>query len=291
MNPFVKNLYKSLPFKKQLFSLIRAVYLPTSYQRMYFRGAFKLNVDDLHSFQMIQHNRYGIETELFWKGLDEGWETASMALWIQLCKTSQVVLDIGAAEGMYALVAKSLRPNMTVLAFEPMPQPMAELRSNIELNGYNVSLYEQALSNFTGQAEFYAESESSNEGSLVTSAAASAFSQRVSVTTLAKIIDDSSLARIDLMKIDVEGAEPQVLEGMGPYLSEFKPSMIIEVLNDEVGANVERLLDGLGYLYFDINDDIRKGPRTLRAAKHIRKSICLNYLVVQPGIARELGIA
>lgn len=290
MNPVVKQAYKAMPLKKQLFSMIRAFWLPRFYQRMYFNGPFKLKINELHTFQMIQHNRYGIETELFWKGLDEGWETASLAIWVKLCQKSEVILDIGAAEGLYALVAQSLRPETTILAFEPLPQPMTELRRNIELNGYNVSLYQQALSNYTGEADFYAESESSNEGSLVSSASASASALRVSVTTLANVIEEAKLAQVDLMKIDVEGAEPQVLEGMGLYLGKYKPSMIIEILNDEVGKRVEQLLDGLGYLYFDINDDSRKGPKTIRPLAHIKKSICLNYLVVQPHVAHWLGL-
>lgn len=291
MNPIVKRAYKALPLKKQLFSMIRTFWLPRSYQRMYFNGPFKLKIDESHAFQMIQHNRYGIETELFWKGLGEGWETASLAIWLKLCQKSQVILDIGAAEGLYALVAQSLRPETTVLAFEPLPQPMAELKRNIELNSYNVALYQQALSNFTGEADFYAESESSNEGSLVSSVSDSASAQRVSVTTLANVIEEAKLAQVDLIKIDVEGAEPQVLEGMGNYLDEYKPSMIIEILNDDVGRQVEKLLDGLGYLYFDIDDDPRKGPKTIRPSAHIKKSICLNYLIVEPHVARWLELA
>lgn len=39
---------------------------------------------------------------------------------------------------------------------------------------------------------------------------------------------------MDLMKIDVEGYEPQVLEGMGKYLALMKPAMLIEILSNEV---------------------------------------------------------
>ena len=52
-------------------------------------------------------NHFGLEleNELFWAGLEGGWEKTSMSLWIKLVKASVVVLDIGANTGLNALVA------------------------------------------------------------------------------------------------------------------------------------------------------------------------------------------
>jgi hypothetical protein len=112
----------------------------------------------------------------------------------------------------------------------------------------------------------------------------------VQVTSVERIFQRERLCRLDLLKIDVEGAEPRVLRGMGSLLARFKPSLLIEVLSDEAGAEIESQIDGLGYLYFDINDDSPNGPRDLRQVEHIRKGRCLNYLLVQPKIARQIGI-
>ncbi|GAA4861080.1 hypothetical protein GCM10023332_11390 [Luteimonas vadosa] len=260
---------------------------------MYFDGTFTVNVDKGRSFQMVQHNRYGIETELFWKGLAEGWETESISIWMELCKEAHVILDIGAAEGLYALVSKCLRPASRVLAFEPFALPSAELRGNISLNGYDIEVHEVALSDFSGEASFYATLESSNEGSLIPSPCnpGSRVAQRVRVATLADIIEREGLERVDLIKVDVEGAEPEVLGGMGPYLERFRPSIIVEILNDDVGRRVQERVEGLDYLYFDVNDDLRKGPKGIRRVPEIRKSVCLNYLLIQRPVASSLGIA
>lgn len=280
MNPLVKAAYRSLPLKRELFTAIRAFGVPSSYRRMYFKGAFQLDIDASHSFRMNQHNRYGIETELFWHGLREGWETASLSIWMQLCRGARGLLDIGAAEGLYALTARCLNQEARVLAFEPLAQPHAELSDNVALNDFAVEIHETALSNFIGQAPFYTQAESSNEGSLQPTTTEGLASALVPVTTLAAIIEGRRLAHVDAMKIDVEGAEPEVLEGMGQHLSRFRPAMIIEILNDDVGRRVEQLVAGLDYAFFDVNDDRRKGPRTARRVQHIRKATCLNYALI-----------
>jgi len=89
----------------------------------------------------------------------------------------------------------------------------------------------------------------------------------------------------------VEGAEPAVLRGMGPLLARFRPSLLVEILSDEAGREIESITKELGYLYFDINDDTRNGPRDVKRVESIRKSRCLNYLLVLPEAARRIGIA
>jgi FkbM family methyltransferase len=293
MHPLVKAAYRALPLKKQVFTAVRAFGVPGSYRRMYFGGPFGLTIDAEHAFLMVQHNRYGIETELFWNGIEGGWETASLAIWMKLCRGARVILDIGAAEGLYALVAKCLEPAASVHAFEPFARPFAELERNVALNAYDITTHQVALSNFVGDADFYATLDSSNEGSLIPppNGLDSQPEHRVRVTTLVDMIGRGMFDRIDLLKIDVEGAEPHVLEGMGPCLARFRPSMIVEILDDDAGRRVQALVDGLDYLYFDINDDARKGPKSIRPASSIRKGICLNYLLVQRPTAERLGLA
>ncbi len=292
MHRLLKEVYRRLPFKKPFFEMVRRVYgCPASYQRMYFQGPFEVAIDPAHRFRLMQHNRHGIETELFWNGLG-GWEGASMNLWVKLCAEAEVILDIGAAEGTYALVAQSLRPEATVIAFEPLAQAHVQLRENVWLNGSKILARKEALSNFHGEADFFVDAVDSNEGSLVAAASGpnSAKGDRVPVTTLANVIEERKLGRIDLMKIDVECAEPEVLEGMGPSLERFKPSLIVEILNDEVGQRVERLVSGLDYVYFDVNDDPRNGPLGVHKVASIRQGVCLNYLLVSRAVADRLGL-
>jgi len=148
------RIFGKLPFRKALFSAMRAFGRPDFYKRLYFDGPFEIAIDDNRAFKMYQNNRYGIETELFWRGLDDAWEVASLGVWIKLCQNAEVILDIGAAEGLYALVANALRPDSVIIAFEPVPSSARELRRNVVINEAAVECFEAAVADFEGKASF-----------------------------------------------------------------------------------------------------------------------------------------
>jgi hypothetical protein len=61
--------------------------------------------------------------------------------------------------------------------------------------------------------------------------------------------------------------------------------MLIEILRDEIGQKVERLVAGKDYLYFNIDE---KNPP--RLVKSIMRSDHFNYLLCRPEVARSLGL-
>ncbi len=109
---------------------------------------------------------------------------------------------------------------------------------------------------------------------------------KITVERLDTFIEATGLKKIDLMKIDVETHEPQVLEGMGKYLQEFNPAILIEILDDEVGEKVESLVKNNGYVYFNIDEK----AGTVRKVASITKSDYWNYLLCSPTTAKELGL-
>ena len=60
------------------------------------------------------------------------------------------------------------------------------------------------------------------------------------------------------MKIDVEGHEIEVLLGMNEYLVKFKPSIFIEVLNNDMAKALNRLFKDMKYEFYFINDKLEK---------------------------------
>ena len=87
----------------------------------------------------------------------------------------------------------------------------------------------------------------------------------------------------------MEGAEPLVLEGMGRLLQETRPSLLLEILTQEAAELMNAQLAGLDYLYFDLNDDPKNGPFSVRSAKRLSKGACLNWLVIAPAVLERLG--
>lgn len=290
MRKVLKALYQYIPFKRELFLIIRKIWKPSKsiYKHLHFTGVISVPIDNSKSFK-INHYGYQVENEIFWDGLTGSWEKESLKLWIKLCERSNIIFDIGANTGVYSLIAKTIKPQAQVFAFEPVKRVYQKLRSNIVLNDYTISSVEAALSNNDGFATIYdIDSEhtySVTVGMNMQHPEAKIIETKIQTLTLRTVIKNNKINTLDLMKIDVETHEPEVLEGMGEYLAKFKPTMIIEILDDVVGQKVQERLKDLGYLYFNIDE---RGP--IRQTNEIGKSDYFNYLLCMPPVARELGL-
>jgi len=254
MKQAFKFLYGVIPFKKQIYLALKKVWTPREYiyKHLYFKGVFKVRVDDRAGFE-IKHHGYQIENEIFWNGLTGGWEKTSMAIWIALCKKSEVIFDIGANTGIYSLVAKAIHPASDVYAFEPVNRVYSKLVDNSRLNDYDIACHEVAVSNFDGKALIY---DTMDEHILSVTLhknfnppETKVIPTLVNTVKLSSLIEKNKIKRIDLLKIDVETHEPEVLEGLEPYLSRDKPTMLIEVLTEDIGKQIEKIVHGKNYLY------------------------------------------
>lgn len=285
----IKLVYSWVPFKKELFSLIKVFGTPppSFYQHLHFKGEIKVKVEN-KTFQ-LNHHGFQIENEIFWEGLTGGWEKVSIGLWIELCKRSTCIIDVGANTGVYALIAKALNPDAKVYAFEPVRRVYEKLVQNNELNKFDISCEELALSNFDGDAVIYDHPSehiySVTVNKNLSDTAVAVIPTQIKVKKLATYIEENNLPDIDLIKIDVETHEEEVLQGFEPYLSRMRPTMLIEILNDEVGKKVERILRGKDYLYFNIDE-----VNPPKQAQHITKSGYFNYLICREEVARDLGL-
>jgi FkbM family methyltransferase len=271
--------YDRLPCKQPVLSMLKPLGLPHSiYRHLHFIGEFEV-ATPRGPFRRFHHGDE-IENELFWEGLPGRRERVSMELWMGLCQKAQVILDVGANTGIYSLVAAAMNPGARVYGFEPITPLFERYERNCRLNGFDVRTFRTALSNAAGKGVM-------RGWVLEKGTETRAFDDEVVPTTrLDAMIESCSIGRVDLAKIDVEGHEPEVLEGMGRFLGEFRPTLLIEVLSDRPAKKVEAFLGDLGYLYFDL-DEIG-APRLMR---HIRASSHWNYLVCSPATASGLGIA
>jgi FkbM family methyltransferase len=289
LTTFLKKLYKAVPFKKQLFSFIKIFGKPPQriYRHLYFKGNFKIKITDEASIK-IRHYGYELENEIFWSGLGRGWEKESMKIWISLCRESRVIFDIGANTGIYALVASAVNREAKVFAFEPVKRVFDKLVANNNLNDFNIHCFEAAVSNYSGEAVIYDQpaehvyTVTVNKNILP----GEVFPVKIKTITLKDIISMEALSEIDLIKIDVETHEAEVLEGLGECLKKFQPSMLIEILNEEVAINVGRLLSGMDYLYYNIDE--LSMPRKVSS---LSKSDFYNFLVCKKQVAEKLGLA
>lgn len=291
MKQALKQFYDLLPAKKQLFSALKQVYIPSEniYKHLHFKSVFDVNIDKNNSFK-LKHYGYQVENEIFWGGLKDGHEKISINLWISLSKRADIVLDVGANTGVYSLVTKCLNPKSKVYAFEPIKRIYNKLCENNTLNNYDIICLEQAASNETGtmviddfpSEHLYTITLAKNLNNSNTEVIPTA----IKTIRLDDFIKSENLGKIDLIKIDVETYEAEVLQGMGKYLELFKPTILLEVHSDKIGKNIEDLVVNCNYLYFNIDD--KKG--LLRRTDQIKKSDYYNYLLCDEKTAKELNL-
>lgn len=146
----------------------------------------------------------------------------------QNLKAGNTYWDCGAHFGLFSVVASRLvGPTGLVLAFEPTPSVREILTKVVSMNkAFNVIVRPEALSDRTGEAVFYAiDNEASNANSLIKQARHSR-----GITVCTSTIDDiaSKLnVRVDLLKIDVEGAEFALLKGARGVIEAYRPLMFL----------------------------------------------------------------
>jgi FkbM family methyltransferase len=165
-------------------------------------------------------------------------EKHEIALLCSLVQPGDSALDVGANIGLYSLyLSRAVGPKGRVVAVEPDPDNIALLRSNLENNGCdNVIVLPCALGAESGPVKLFQVEENRGNLSLADVVGTGRFVQ------VPMRRGDEALAELGLqptvVKIDVEGAEPLVLCGLGyeppVLLFEFDPSLLYALGHDPV---------------------------------------------------------
>src|SRR5882672_7880044 len=165
-----------------------------------------------------------IELGLAMKGL---LEAEDLGLFLSLIQPGMTVFDIGANVGMYTVrAAKRVGAGGRVHAFEPTPQVAEKLRENILLNRLsNVTVQQVAVSDVPGVCTFFLEEEC-NQNSLVATAGTPI---QVKAITLDAYLNAVGMTQVDMIKIDIEGAEAKALRGgKSIFSAEQAPLLMLE---------------------------------------------------------------
>jgi FkbM family methyltransferase len=251
-----KRLYNELPFKRRMFEPLRHRLPQSVYRHLHFTGPFYVSIDRGRGF-VIEHPGTIVENELFWAGVGESWEAFSNRLWTALCDgQSGTIVDVGANSGVYSLIASAVAsPEATVVAFEPVERIAALLRRNVALNGDRIEVEAVALSNQDGTAMIHDfDEELAYSASLEHPFPGATRSYPVTTLRLDTFLESRPVQALSACKIDVEGHEPSVIEGMARALERSSPPMLVEILDSNAAARVERMIEGRGYDRWGIDE-------------------------------------
>lgn len=158
------------------------------------------------------------------------------------------VYDIGANIGYVSLsLAKRVGTTGQVIAFEPVPRNIESFRENIEINGIkNVRLFEAAASDKQGDAVIRMAENPSTASLLWHKNNPSAIELTIRTVLIDELVEAGDFGYPSFVKIDVEGAEALVLQGMRRTIAAAKPVIFIEA--SDLGREFSwSLLQPLGY--------------------------------------------
>lgn len=216
------------------------------------------------SFQMQTFNDSYIENEIKAFGLYGRFEKESLRLWSFLSSFSQNIIDIGANTGIYSMLAKTNNIHATILAIEPIDFNFSVLNSNIERNKYDILTEKVALSNMNGEAKMYMFKDRLN---YMTSVNENRYEQNPHVIEGKEIVETIvplvrfedlfnryNFQGLDLIKMDVEGHEIEVLSSMVSLIEKFRPTILIEIISDEIAAQVTEIVSSLEYKFVAIDE-------------------------------------
>lgn len=215
----------------------------------------------------------------------------------QYLRPGDTFVDVGANAGVYTITAGLRLGNEgRVVAIEPGFDELRLLRKNIQQNMLaNVTVVERAASDSCGRSRFAVARDGAMSSLRVTAHPMQVIGQwrEVETITLDALFEELGIQRIDLMKIDVEGAERQVLAGARGLVAK-NPGVVImfesqDLTSPAFGYSTRDFLAELGATGLHVGYVNEDGFLRAVSLTDVRVGRELYNFVVWPGDARSLS--
>jgi FkbM family methyltransferase len=179
----------------------------------------------------------------------------------RLCKDvgRPTIFDVGAHHGQTALRFREIFPESLILSFEPFPESFGTLRRNTASDP-NIKTFDFGLSDKDGVFKFHSNPSSATNSLLSTDCQGSATwceglleTEKIveaRFRTLDSVIQELQLPKVNILKIDVQGAEYLVLEGAKSAFREGRIDIVYsEIITQPTYENQKRFDQALGAVY------------------------------------------
>ena len=182
------------------------------------------------------------------------WEAPQVDFLSDLVRSHQraderlILLDIGSHAALYPVVLSQRMTFDEIVAYEPVPANLAQLRANLWLNGLlsKVKVVEKAVSDSEGVLEFIIGYEKNRGLSRIMDGTKTDKEEVIEVAATAIDASSSYENALIVCKIDVEGGELRVIEGMKETIARNRFILQIENLATRPIAHLKALLEPLG---------------------------------------------
>ncbi len=279
-SPFINYILRNI--NRLLKNIFPGIKLPPS-------GIMKIKLSGGETIRLKTNQTDFVAFWVYWKGL---YTYEYTSIFEKIIGKVNGFVDIGSNGGLYSLIAAKKSKNIKILAFDPSNAANYFVNENIRINGFSdkIRFFKIAMSDKTETLDFfevknrkypYLKYNLGGSSSLINHPK---LFNKISVQAYSF---DNFLAEnpkynfeIDFIKIDAEGAEPNIIRGMKATIEKYKPIIVCEILMDNVGGEIEKLFSDLGYLFF-----LNRG-KDLIPVKQILKNESddeiYNYFLVHP---------
>jgi FkbM family methyltransferase len=248
-------------------------------QRLPVEATFEVELYD-RSFTYVSSLNDGVGRVLYWCGVSE-YEPETLSEFIRRARESRVILDVGANTGLFSLSAATLQTDVEIHAFEPSPAVFSALERNVRANGLSdqILCHRVAVADWSGTTELHVPLRTwasatlgkqgfrGNDGHIMPAR----------TVTLDEYVARVRLSHVDLIKIDVEGAEHRVLAGARGVLGTHRPAVFCECLRDASVAAINALLGEVDYTPFSLSGAGAAGLVRIQPDPHER---VINFLLL-----------
>lgn len=262
---FFKTLFKIPFFRIRYFGFYKRLFKP----RNLFRGQSAICRFD-NNLKIKADLEEWIQQHIYFLGT---WDEPGSKFLKNYLKYGNVFMDIGANIGCYSLIAsKIVGLEGEVHAFEPVSKVFDKMLFNIQLNQLsNITTNRKAVYESSGLLEFFLSSnENAGMSGIFHHDTESGEIEKVESITIDEYVEKKNITRIDLIKIDIEGAELFALKGMKNTINQFKPVIIMEVSEDVLQNIPVKKNEAL-----DLMEDLN----------YVRKGIDVNGRLIDPSRA------
>lgn len=191
-----------------------------------------------------------------------GFEVEIIELFISIIKKDDVIFDIGSNIGLYSLIASDrIGENGKIYAFEPAPIAFKSLQKNIELNSFkNIKSISKGVSEKSGEAILNMCDDDAYNSLGNTPMKEISSKEKIEIVSIDDFVKYNNISKVDIIKIDTEGAEYLILKGGEKTLLTHRPKLFFEH-NPFTSIGFENTLEdtliflkSLGYKLFEFNN-------------------------------------
>lgn len=224
-----------------------------------FKRAIRLleaNLTPLTRTIRFSNHKFHLLRSIWWNEADQAWFDLEIAPYFRLLEAGNSyrrIVDAGGSSGAFAIAAAAVFPGAMIEVFEPSPRNQIIISRNASKNAVadRVRVHPVGLWNEPARLAFRTHGAISSLQKATMLDRSFAFDETVEVVMLDEWVEREGIDSLDLIKMDIEGAEIEALQGAAKTLQRFHPEILLQAYHLRDGTRtLERCLhqlEALGY--------------------------------------------